>query len=226
MPSKHIKTTPTAGGRKKPKHLNDKQRLFVRYYCEDLNATNAAKKAGYPGAGTGSRLIKNTEVREAIRRQIARRARETEINAERVLCELAMVAFADPGEMFNEDGTLMHLTDMPPEVRKMVSSLDVETRETKDGTTVTFAKVRFWNKLEALNMIGKHLGILGSQVEQKHLHLHSEVSNPFLNAPADLLLQAKSALANLQNSTRGNIAQEDNTVDGTSTPHTDTKEAG
>lgn len=215
MPSRKI-STGSAAGRPHKTPLTDQQKLFVREYCVDLDAGRAAIESGYKNKSAGHSLMRRPHIIDSVRRQIARRARQTEIDAERVLCELAMIAFGDPGDMFAEDGTMVHIQDMPVEVRKMISSLDVETRETRDGATVTMAKVRFWNKLEALNMIGKHLGILGSQVEQKHLHLHSEVSNPFLNAPDDLLLQAKSAMSKLQHSVKGNI--NDETIDSESKP--------
>jgi len=209
MPSRRVKPK-TIGKAKKLAPLNNQQELFVREYCVDLDANKAALRAGYSSKRSGEKLMTREHVLEAIRLQIGKRARETEIDAERVLCELALIAFSNPKDMFDENGCMLHIKDMPDDIAKTIASLDVVHKQTRSGDEVTIAKVRFHNKLEALALIGKHLGILGSQVEQKHLHLHSVSSNPYLNAPDDVILQAKSALANLEYSVRGNIMEEDN----------------
>lgn len=82
--------------------LTDKQRKFVAEYLVDMNATRAAKDAGYSertaGQG-GDQVLKNIEVRAAIDEAIAKRAAKTEITAERVLQEIKAMAFWDPSEL-------------------------------------------------------------------------------------------------------------------------------
>ena len=192
--------------------LPDQHQLYVYEYCVDLDAKKACIRAGWAekqAAGTANKLMCNPDVITAIRQQLGKRALETEIEAKRVLYELAMIAFADPAELFDdENGALLHIQDMPPEVRRSISSMDVATKESIDGSLVTTAKIKFWNKLDALNMIGKHLGILGSDVSSQHLHLHSEATNPYLNADPALILQAKEAMTRLEHSTKTTIENE------------------
>lgn len=200
--------------RKSPKaakleDLTDKMQLFVKEYPLDLNPKQAAIRAGYsPSSATqmAAKMLNNPKVTQALRIELAKRAQAAEIDAKKVLYELALIAFSDPGDMFDLDGKLLHVKDMPEAIRKSIAGFDVKTKEHRDGESqTTTVKVKFWNKIEALNLIGKHLGILGSTVENKHLHLHSVVTNPYLNAPDEAILAAKSALTQLEHSVKGNI---------------------
>src|SRR3954452_20519472 len=79
--------------------LNERQRRFVAEYLLDLNATQAAIRAGYADATanrTGPRLLSNVGVAAAIAEAQAARGRRTEVTADRVVLELARVAFGDP----------------------------------------------------------------------------------------------------------------------------------
>src|SRR6478736_4951624 len=79
--------------------LNDRQRRFVEQYLVDLNATQAAIRAGYSAATASeqaSRLLANVKVAAAIAEAQAARSRRTEVTADRVVLELARVAFGDP----------------------------------------------------------------------------------------------------------------------------------
>jgi len=200
--------TSAGGYRPKLANLTDKQELFIREYCVDLNAAAAGRRVGMT-ASYANKLMSNPDVVNAIRIQLGKRAQATEIDAEKVLCELALIAFADPAELYDEEtGAMLHVKDMPESIRRSIASMDVIAKEDDSGQVTTIAKVRFWNKMEALSAIGKHLGILGNDSPQQHLHLHSQVTNPYLNAPPELILQAKEAMTKLEHSVKGNIDNE------------------
>ena len=77
--------------------MTRRQKLFVKEYLKDLNATQAAIRAGYSERTAGSlgqRLLKNVEIQKAIQKAMKKRERNTEITAERVLKEIATIAFA------------------------------------------------------------------------------------------------------------------------------------
>ncbi len=79
--------------------LNDRQARFVAEYLVDLNATQAAIRAGYspPSARTqAADLLPNPNLAAAIAEAQAARGRRTEVTADRVVLELARVAFGDP----------------------------------------------------------------------------------------------------------------------------------
>lgn len=82
--------------------LTPKQARFVDEYLIDLNATQAAIRAGFSektAYSQGQRLLKNVEVQAAIAARQAERANRTEITQDRVLAELWKMATADPNEL-------------------------------------------------------------------------------------------------------------------------------
>jgi phage terminase small subunit len=82
--------------------LNPRQQRFVDEYLIDLNATQAAIRAGYSqktAHSMGPRLLENVEVQNAIADAEARRSKRTEITADNVLRRLWSVATADPNDL-------------------------------------------------------------------------------------------------------------------------------
>jgi hypothetical protein len=77
------------------------------------------------------------------------------VSATRVLEELARMALADSAQVFNEDGTLKPLKDIPEELRRSLSVVET-TQVGKDGD-VRLTKVRFWDKPKGLELLMKHL---------------------------------------------------------------------
>lgn len=78
--------------------LNENQRRFVAEYPVDLNATQAAIRAGYSertAKQQGARLLTNADVKAAIDAVLADREKRTGITQDRVLVEVGRVAFAD-----------------------------------------------------------------------------------------------------------------------------------
>lgn len=79
-------------------NLNEKQRRFVREYLKDLNMTKAAIRAGYSETSAhshGSLLLKNNEVQELIKIAQEKAIKRTDVTVDRVVLELARIAFAD-----------------------------------------------------------------------------------------------------------------------------------
>lgn len=82
--------------------LTDKQAMFVAEYLIDLNATQAAIRAGYSkhtAMQQGARLLLNVEVAAAIQAAMDARAKRTEIDADWVLKRLVKIVEADPHEL-------------------------------------------------------------------------------------------------------------------------------
>lgn len=91
--------------------LTPKQARFVEEYLVDLNATQAAVRAGYSAKGAdtaGPRLLENPEIKAAIDAAKIDRSEQTEITSERVLKEIANMAFYDPAQLI---GAARELTD-------------------------------------------------------------------------------------------------------------------
>lgn len=161
-------------GRKAPAsgRLNERQRRFVAEYLVDLNATQAAIRAGYSektAASQASDLLRNPKVAEAIRVAQDKRLQRIEITADRVLQELALVAFADIGRAFGKDGGLLPLLDMPEEVRRALAGVEVdelfEGRGDERQQVGVTRKIKMNDKLRGLEMLGKHLRLFTESVE-------------------------------------------------------------
>lgn len=151
--------------------LNDKQRRFVDEYLIDLNATQAAIRAGYSektAYSIGQRLLKNVEIQNSIQESMKSRSNKTGITADRVLSEIARLAFADLRKVFDENGCLRPIHELPDEVAAAISSIEVVTTKIpgSDPVEVEYtSKVKFWDKRGSLELLGKHLKLFTEKVE-------------------------------------------------------------
>lgn len=140
--------------------LNDRQERFVDEYLVDLNATAAAKRAGYSektARSQGQRLLTNVDIQAAIQKRQARLRGKLEITQERVLEELAAIAFANGTDFatINRNGLvrLIPTDDLPEDKKKAVASI----KEGQYGT-----EVKLHDKVKALELLGRHLGVFDS----------------------------------------------------------------
>ncbi|MCW2284939.1 phage terminase small subunit [Rhodoblastus acidophilus] len=160
---------------KPSKKLTPKQQRFVEEYIISLNATKAALEAGYSAKtakSQGQRLLTNVDIADAISAAKKSRSERTEITADRVLHELAAIAFLDPAKVFTPTGEVRSLEDMDESVRRAIAS--VETISSSDGDAIsTVRKVRMNDKLRALELLGKHL-----QLWVERVKLGGEQENP------------------------------------------------
>ena len=134
--------------------LNPKQAQFVQEYLIDLNATQAAIRAGYKpscAGKTGNELLKNPHVAAEIADAKDARAVRVGITADKIMRETARVAFSDPASVLNEIGQIKGLRDLTPAQRAAVKSVKVLA----DGTL----EVQFWDKMNALEKLMKHHGM-------------------------------------------------------------------
>lgn|SRR5574340_981798 len=143
--------------------LTPKQSLFVKEYLVDLNATQAAIRAGYSSKTaekTGHENTRKPEIRAAIDEAQRKRAAKTEFNADRVLKEIERVSTVDPVNLFNEDGTMKRMQDIPEDVRRAVASVEVvelfEGKGEKRKWIGYLKKIKLVPKNESLNMAGRH----------------------------------------------------------------------
>lgn len=133
--------------------LTARQERFVEEYMIDLDAKNAAIRAGYSARSAktlGPRLTKMKNVAARIEEEKAKRARRTGITAERVLRELAQLAFFDASKclgMLNGD----------------MEKMEELERETASIAAIKIGKggieIRFHDKTRALELLGRHMGI-------------------------------------------------------------------
>jgi phage terminase small subunit len=151
--------------------LNVKQRAFVDNLLADpdFNMTRAAEAAGYssPNVAAG-KLMKNELVAKAVGHAMKKRSDRTEVTADRVIKELASIGFINIKQLLNDDGTFKPLQELPDEVAAGISSLTVKTSLDKEGQPVTEVDVDFYDKMDALQLLCKHLGMLDDRVNVSH----------------------------------------------------------
>lgn len=151
---------------------NKRQLMFVREYLIDLNAKEAAIRAGYKAVNadkTGSQLLNHPVIAQEIQKEMDLRAKTTRITAEEVLKELYLIATTDLSQAFGDDNKLLPIKDMPIEIRRAISSIEVdeiwdgygEEREVVGQTK----KIKLWDKTKTLELLAKHLKLLTDKIE-------------------------------------------------------------
>lgn len=153
------------------KELTPKQQQFAREYLKDLNATQAAIRAGYSektAKEQGARLLTNVHVASFVQKEMDKRAKRTEIDANDVLREIARLAFVDPRNLFDERGRLKPVTQLPDNIAASVASVEVVTSRIpgSDPVDVEYtSKIKFWDKRASLELLGKHLKLFTDKIE-------------------------------------------------------------
>lgn len=140
--------------------LTAKQQRFVGEYLIDLNATQAAIRAGYApkyADRKGHELIENNRVSEAIKQAMAHRSRRTGITQDRVLRELARVAFVNANDVIDTDSATVR-ADATADDLACIQSVKVKVSESEMGSS-SEREIKLYDKMRALEMLGKHLGI-------------------------------------------------------------------
>ncbi len=176
--------------------LTPKRQRFVQEYLVDLNATQAAIRAGYSeptGAAIGSENLTKPEIALAIREAKAQRSRRTEVTADRVLEELARIAFAsisDAVEWHSDGATVKASSELSPEVLAAVSEVS-ETRH-RDGSVAV--KVKMHDKLAALNKVADHLRMFVNRVEHSgNVNIEASIYDKFTLEELEEMLAALRA---------------------------------
>ena len=171
--------------KKKERGLTPKQRRFVEEYLIDLNATAAAIRAGYSekyaNRSGPSLIVKNSLVADAIRVAKAKRSARTEVTQDRVILELARIAFLDPRKVFKwgpEGVTLLPSDGLTEDEAAAVCEVSQTFSDT--GGSI---KGKVHDKIKALDLLCKHLGIT---VDKKNIELAGSVN---IKTIADLMME-------------------------------------
>ena len=146
--------------------LTEKQQRFVDEYFIDLNATQAAIRAGYSvktADKQGWQLLEKTRVAEAISEKMAERSRRTGVNQDRVVMELAKIAFVNAADVIDSDDATIKAGATADDTAA-IQSVKVKVIPTKEGEGVE-REIRLNDKLKALELLGKHLGMWNDKLD-------------------------------------------------------------
>jgi phage terminase small subunit len=152
--------------------ITPKQQRFVDEYLVDLNATQAAIRAGYSKKTAneqGARLLANVSLKKLIADAMSKRSQATQITAERVLQELARVAFFDPRRLLNADGSPKPINELDDDTAAVLAGMDVSEEYEGSGEDRRFVgytkKVKVSDKVAALGLAMRHLGMLNDKLQ-------------------------------------------------------------
>jgi phage terminase small subunit len=156
-----------------PSKLNEKQKLFVAHYISCRNGAEAARKAGYEPKNadvSAQRMLRIPAVRAEVDRQLQKAVEAAGFDCKRVLEEIGRLATVDITQAFNADGSLKLLTEMDEDLRRSISSLEVnEIYDNASGDqkhVLGLAKrVKFYDKVKALELAGKYFKMFTDRVE-------------------------------------------------------------
>lgn len=142
--------------------LTAKQQRFCDEYLIDLNATQAAIRAGYSpktAEQTASRLLTIVKVSDEIAREMAERSKRTGINQDRVVQELAKLAFVNIADVVDLDSATVKETATGEDLACIQS---VKIKPSEFGTE---REIKLYDKKASLELLGKHLGMFKDKLE-------------------------------------------------------------
>lgn len=163
--------------------LNPKQQRFVLEYLKDLNATQAAIRAGYSAKTAkvqGSRLLTNAAISEAVGKKHAKVTNNLEVTAERIIRERARLAFFDPRKLLDNTGRPLPLQDLDDDTAAAIAGLKVSDKyDTVEGsqerTVSTVLEYKLADKNASLTALEKIQGLYSSGDEPAgvlNIHVH------------------------------------------------------
>ena len=160
------------------KPLKGRQLRFIDEYLIDLDATQAARRAGYRACyEAGKNLEQDWRVKQIVKERMEARAMRCQVSADRVLKELEFAAFFDPigvvqvkiqRERPGKDGGVETYTDTCIRCAEDMEHLSPEIRRCITGWKYDRAGnflLTFRDKDKALELIGKHLGMFVEKTE-------------------------------------------------------------
>lgn len=146
--------------------MTKKQKRFVEEYLVDLNATQAAIRAGYSpqtARDIGCENLTKPNIQNAIATAMAERSRRTGINQDRVIQEIAKLAFLNPIDVIDMDEATIK-GEANRDDTACIASVKVKVIPGEDGN-ITEREIKTYDKLKALELLGKHLGMFSDKLK-------------------------------------------------------------
>jgi phage terminase small subunit len=157
------------------KKLTGKQERFVAEYLVSLNATDAARKAGYSAGSAaviGCENLMKPNIKAVIDAEMEKRAERTRVDADKVVKELAKVGFSDLRELakWDEGGVRWRNSseledDAAASVKDLVFTHEVRYDKNGERIETTNTKLQLHDKMAALKSLAQHTGILNDTTQ-------------------------------------------------------------
>jgi len=157
--------------------LSAKRQRFVNEYLKDLNATQAAVRAGYSKKTAdvqGPRLLGNVSIKAAVDAAIARRNKRLELSQDKVVRELVKIGLADIKDYlsYRSEKKLVFVDDDGEPIIDYQPIIELVPSDDVDGTLVQEVSLsqkgvfsfKLADKMKALELLGRHLGMFTDNV--------------------------------------------------------------
>ena len=153
--------------------LSEKEKKFIAQYLVDYNGKRAALSAGYnrsTAANQAQRMLNDPKVKRAIahyKRLEQKRLRLTKLD---ILEELRNLVTLDPADIYDENGRVKPIHDIPLRARSMITGFEqTETVDHETGETTIVTKVKLCNKVAGIDLAMKHKGMFAAEKQDvKH----------------------------------------------------------
>ena len=149
-------------------NLTPKQQRFVEEYLIDLNATQAAIRAGYSektAHSIGAENLIKPEIQKAIADAQAKREERTQIDSDYVLKRLVEIDQMDVLDIMGDDGNVKPLRDWPKIWRQYISNIETISMDDGEGW---LKKIKWPDKVKNLELIGKHVSVGAFKEKVEH----------------------------------------------------------
>lgn len=153
--------------------LTPKQSRFVDEYLVDLNATQAAVRAGYSAktAGQiGDENLKKPQIAKALSDRMKQREQRTQVDADYVIKRLQEIDQMDVFDILNDDMSLKPISQWPRTWRLSISGIDLSElvmggESEQDRTVRLLKKIKWPDKVKNLELLGRHFGIFNDKLD-------------------------------------------------------------
>lgn len=181
--------------------MTERQKRFCNEYLIDLNVTQAAIRAGYTPKYANKKayeLLDKLEIKEYLDKKMKDREQRTEITQDKVVNELAAIAFSNASDFFKVVDKPITAGGVPvlddegnPRTYKDVEFVNTDKLSEANKKVISSIKqgsngleIKLNDKLKALELLGKHLGMFKDKVE-----LSGNVNNPYEGLTTEQLLK-------------------------------------
>lgn len=182
-------------------NMTERQKRFCNEYLVDLNVTQAAIRAGYTPKYANKKayeLLDKPEIKEYLDKKMKDREQRTEITQDRVVNELAAIAFSNASDFFKVIDKPIIAGGVPvlddegnPRTYKDVEFVNTDKLSEANKKVISSIKqgsngleIKLNDKLKALELLGKHLGMFRDKIE-----LSGDINNPFEGLTTEQLLK-------------------------------------
>ncbi|WP_447872006.1 terminase small subunit [Serratia fonticola] len=159
--------------------LTDKQEMFCREYLIDLNATQAAIRAGYSEKTANriaAQLLSKLDIQNRIAELKAQRNEQVNIDAAYVLRRLVEIDQMDVLDIVRDDLSLKPVSEWPMSWRRYISGFDLaemfENTGEDGGKELAgiMKKIKWPDKVKNLELLGKHVAVMAFKEQATLVH--------------------------------------------------------